>query len=681
VPQEPLSDQTSARRTQDYQGQDIVASYASVAGTSWTLVAEESWADLTAGSRSYQNFLILLLLLGVIAPALVVGIGTRRVMQPIDDLIQAAKQVAQGNFGQTINAQTGDEIEELSRQFNMMSAQLHESYTNLEKRVADRTMELATLNAIAAVTSRTLDLQEILDDALSKTLEALAFEAGGVYLLQDEGDLLFAAAHQGIGEAAIAELDRQQADEEYLGRVVQTCEPLIVDDASQDPILACLIASEPDFHSVAYIPLISRQRVLGVMFAVTKGYRVFSDQEIELLTSIGQQVGVVVENAWLFAKAEQRLQELEALYRADEELYRHLRLEQVFQTLVNVALDILQADKSSLMVWDDRMERLVVRASRGFSPKTLEQMSFSLGEGTAGLAAATGEPAIVEDTSEDPRVLKHIIEPEGIRSLMNVPIKIAGRVFGVFNVDYTQPRAYGEEEKRLFIALAQRAALTIENAQLYEQAQQAAVLEERQRLARDLHDAVTQTLFSASLIAEVLPRLWEHNIEEGWRRLEELRQLTRGALAEMRTLLVELRPSAILEAEMNDLLRQLTEAVTARARVASVVEIEAEFTLPDDVKVAFYRIAQEALNNVVKHAEASNVHVSLTETSGVIEMCISDDGCGYNPEDVSPEHLGLGIMRERAEFVGADLEVETQVDCGTKVLVRWERDRGSEESA
>ena len=181
---------------------------------------------------------------------------------------------------------------------------------------------------------------------------------------------------------------------------------------------------------------------------------------------------------------------------------------------------------------------------------------------------------MVEDTHDEQQVDVHVTDPEGIRSFMHVPIKINGQLFGVFNFNYLTPHAFSEDERRLFIALAQRAAMAIQNAQLYEQAQFAATVEERQRLARELHDAVTQTLFSSSLIADVLPRIWERNPEEGRRRLEELRQLTRGALAEMRTLLLELRPSALVEVELGDLLRQLSEAFTGRSRIPVQLEIE-----------------------------------------------------------------------------------------------------------
>jgi ligand-binding sensor domain-containing protein/signal transduction histidine kinase len=384
---------------------------------------------------------------------------------------------------------------------------------------------------------------------------------------------------------------------------------------------------------------------------------------------------------------ERRRQELEALYRADAELHRHLRLDQVLQALVDIAVDILRADKSSLMVWDDRRERLVLRVSRGFLPESLEQISFTPEEGTVGHVAATGEPVIVEDAQSDPRVTKRaaIIEPEGIRSFMQVPIKVGGEIFGVFSADYVQPRAFGDDETRLFLALAQRAALAIDTAQVYERSQELAVVQERSRLARDLHDAVTQTLFSASLISEALPALWESDQDEGRHLLQELRQLSRGALAEMRTLLLELRPAALVEASIDLLLHQLAEAFTGRTGIPVTVDVESGCVLPSDVHVALYRIAQEALNNAGKHADPTQVEIGLQcrfsaqeadQVAGV-ELYVSDDGCGFNPGTVPPERLGLSIIRERVQAIGADLEITSRPDCGTRVSVVWEEDGGN----
>ena len=219
--------------------------------------------------------------------------------------------------------------------------------------------------------------------------------------------------------------------------------------------------------------------------------------------------------------------------------------------------------------------------------------------------------------------------------------------------------------------------MAIENAQLYKQAQFAATIEERQRLARELHDAVTQTLFSCSLIADVLPRIWDLNPEEGHRRLEELRQLTRGALAEMRTLLLELRPAALMEVELSDLLKQLGEAFTGRSRIPVQIEIEEGISIPPDVKIGLYRIAQEALNNVFKHARAEKVVLSLRSQPDGLELSIADDGGGFDQSEVSSRQLGLKIMQERSLEIGAELKIDSNLGAGTEVIARWKAENDS----
>jgi signal transduction histidine kinase len=200
-----------------------------------------------------------------------------------------------------------------------------------------------------------------------------------------------------------------------------------------------------------------------------------------------------------------------------------------------------------------------------------------------------------------------------------------------------------------------------------------AIAAERNRLARELHDAVTQTLFAASLIAEVLPDLWEMDEAEAHRSTEELRQLTRGALAEMRTLLFELRPAALKQARLPDLLRQLSEAVMGRQGLPICLDVAGDCEIPCDVKVEMYRIAQESLNNVVKYARATRVEIKVRLEVGQVHMEVRDNGIGFDPSYVKATSLGLRIMRERAEAIHADLQVTSQPSFGTTVSLEWHK--------
>jgi signal transduction histidine kinase len=223
------------------------------------------------------------------------------------------------------------------------------------------------------------------------------------------------------------------------------------------------------------------------------------------------------------------------------------------------------------------------------------------------------------------------------------------------------------------VTFGEQAALAAANASLRQHAEASAVAEERNRLARDLHDAVTQTLFSASLIADVLPAIMEQDPDQGRERLAELRELTRGALAEMRTLLLELRPTSLTESSLRELLRQLCDAMIGRSRLPVELVIDGEGELPPEVQVAFYRIAQEALNNVVKHAAASKVVVRLHYEPKVVTLTVQDDGRGFAVDSVSPNSLGLGIMQERVQRTGMRLRIESEVGSGTTVRCVWAR--------
>jgi len=509
-----------ALRTQDEEGQEIVASFAPLPDIGWGLVIQERWATLTAVSQGYRRLLLALLALIVSVPLLVVAWGARRITQPLADLTAAAQEVAGGHLSQTIDVHTGDELEALAEQFNHMAAQLQASYTHLEQRVQDRTQELATLNAITATVSRSLELDEILHDALDKTLEVMNMEAGGAFRLDESGERMTLIAHRGL--------------------------------------------SEPFVVQAEHLPL-----------------------------------------------------------------------------------------AASLTGQAARAKRPVVRPVAEYAPSAL----------------------------------KAALQNEGLAWVISIPLIAKGQVLGSLNLASRTPRAVTPEELALLAAVGQQVGVAVENARLYEQAEQNAVAAERNRLARELHDAVTQTLFSASLIAEILPRLWERHPEEAARRLAELRELTRGALAEMRTLLLELRPTALAEAELGELLRQLAESVTGRARVPVKVQVnhkgdEGELGLPLEVKIALYRIAQEALNNVAKHAEADQATVSLRcvmaegDASGCqyLELRVRDDGRGFDVTQIPPDHLGVGIMRERAEAIGATLQIASHIGQGTEIIVNWERD-------
>lgn len=261
-----------------------------------------------------------------------------------------------------------------------------------------------------------------------------------------------------------------------------------------------------------------------------------------------------------------------------------------------------------------------------------------------------------KDTAEKRR--EELVLTSGDGTLVPVylsvnPLPVVGLpdCFGLVIIDLTEQKKSTEA-----ILVAERKA--------YE------LLEERQRLAHDLHDAVNQTLFSASLIAEILPRLWEKDQAEAQRSLEELRRLTRGALSEMRTLLAELRPSLLTDLDLGYLLHQLGHVLSGRTNIPVTVSISGKFILPPEVQVVFYRVCQEALNTVALQAKSSQVEVSLQQKGDGIELRVHGNGLGFDPEQAS-DHSGLKMLTDRTEAAGAVLTIIRRPGYGTEVLLNW----------
>jgi signal transduction histidine kinase len=221
------------------------------------------------------------------------------------------------------------------------------------------------------------------------------------------------------------------------------------------------------------------------------------------------------------------------------------------------------------------------------------------------------------------------------------------------------------------------ARLQAAQEQLVVKAADDAAVAERNRLARELHDAVTQVLFSINLHAGSLGRLWRIDPEAAAKATDEVRRLARGGIAEMRVLLRELRPDSVAETDLGTLVSQLADGVGVRYGISTKVHTALDGDLPEDVRVAFYRITQEATNNVVKHADATDLKVDLTADHDEVRLLVRDDGIGFDVDENANGTMGLDIMRERAASIGADLAVVSSPNTGTSVTVAWSPRNGS----
>jgi len=392
---------------------------------------------------------------------------------------------------------------------------------------------------------------------------------------------------------------------------------------------------------------------------------------------------------------ERRWQIAESLRGTLAILNSNLPIDTILTHIVNQACPLLDADAAAIY----RLQLngiLSIQAAVGLEDEYIRTADIPLGISATGRAMLTQNPVYFEDVlalAEDPALseqpLAQVIRllVKDFSSILSIPLLLRSEAYGVLTLYYKEPRRISEEELALARDFSLQAALAIENARLRLQIEQNAVAAERNRLARELHDSVTQNLFSASLIAEVLPRIWKRNQEAGLQGLEEIRQLTHGALAEMRSLLLELRPHALEETRRDQLFRQLTEAVSGRIRKPVELRINGQPLLPVEVRLAFYRIAQEALNNITKHTQAEHIEVRLDcsppNSRGQCSwaaLFIADDGCGFDETQEDGGHFGVKIMKERAQSIGATIRIESQIDCGTQIHVLWQSEEDNQTS-
>ncbi len=532
VVQQVLEGQVDAFRTRDFAGRDIVAGFAPVPGTPWGLVTEETWSTLTRGFQRYQNLLLILLVLGVLVPASVIYIGVSRTTRPITDLMHAAQEVARGHFDQTITAKTGDEIEELARQFSHMSVKLQESYANLEQKVADRTRELATLNTIAAVVSRSLDLDEILNDVLGQILVMLEVEAGAILLLEPGGEFLTTGIQRGFTDAFVQVIRKIGVREGVSGQALIKGEPVVlnIEDYIRAGFAERLSADvlKEGLQTLVSTPLIHKGQTLGVLDLATRRPRAFPPQELDLLTAIGQQIGVAVENARLYEQTQQELVERkraeEELRRGNEERARRNRellllnrviaastsrlepqavLEAVCRELA-LAFNVPEVGAALLDQTGTSLTVVAEHISEG-RPSALGVVMPAEGYPSAEYVLRHKVPLAVVDAQRDPEMapVHELMRQRGTASMLILPLIVRGQAVGTIGMVSVERRAFTEEEIALAANAAAAASQALESARAEEALRES---EETLKLAMEGADV---GLWDQSLGVDAYPVIYD----------------------------------------------------------------------------------------------------------------------------------------------------------------------------
>jgi PAS domain S-box-containing protein len=366
-----------------------------------------------------------------------------------------------------------------------------------------------------------------------------------------------------------------------------------------------------------------------------------------------------------------RTRELSALYDVTAVASTSLDLDTVLQRSLDRVLTVMETDLGMVHLLDEANGVLHLVGSLGGPPGNAAQgVSVPIGDGLVGWVVEQGKPVVLSDIATGPRPLLAI--PDGdSRAYLGVPMRARGRVLGVLSVVGEVGQQFDAENVALLDTIADQIGVALDNAKLYQQAEQLAVMKERSRLARELHDSVTQALYSVTLLAEAASRqVRAGNLERVENQLARLGEAAQQSLKEMRLLVHELRPPALEKEGLVGALQQRLDAVEGRSGVETRLRVEGTLKLAASAEEELYRIAQEALNNALKHAAATLVMIHIRSDDQSVELEVADNGVGFNPEAVRDRGgVGLISMRERAERLDGSLTIFSASGEGTQVRI------------
>jgi signal transduction histidine kinase/HAMP domain-containing protein len=617
------------------------------------------------------------------------------IVRRASQLVGAAKKLSAGDLGaRTRLPHGGDELGQLASSFDEMAESLERQVALRDRAEGTLRRQIAFGNILATISRDFINLppEEIdvgIVEALHIVGEFTRVDRIYVFLLTEDGKAM-ADAYEWHAEGVEPVVEKWRevplAGFPWIGAMLSRGEILHVPQVEDLPPEAnvdreALLAM--DIRSFTSVPMMDREVMIGFLgFDSVRPEAAWSEEGITLLRLLGE----IIVNALDRKRAADALQstyqameqqvaertrDLSALHDVMAAAGASLDLETVIEHSLEQVLAVMGCEIGAIHLLDEEEASLCLAVSRGVSPDLAGGIeAVPLDASLAGWALEQGKPVVVPRIANTQRPLR-VLPALGEQTYVGVPMHVKGRGLGVLSVVREAGRPFDQEEVSLLASIADRVGVAVENAQLYQQAEQLAVMQERQRLARDLHDSVTQSLYSLVLITEAGRRLagakYLKRAEEAMARLGEIGQ---QALKEMRLLVYELRPSSLQQEGLERALRQRLGAVEKRAGIEASLAIEGTLAVPGTVEEELFRVAQEALNNTLKHAAATSVSVHIRADCECIEIEVADNGKGFEPDAVG-DRAGMGLvsMRERMDKLGGTLTILSAPGRGTRVKV------------
>jgi two-component system, NarL family, sensor histidine kinase DevS len=515
-----------------------------------------------------------------------------------------------------------------------------------------------------------------LDTLLQRLVETAAELTGARYaalgVIDKSGQALERFLTTGIDpetHAAIGELPRGRG---VLGVLIREARPLRLHDLADDPRSVGFPRNHPPMSTFLGVPILLRGVAYGNLYLTEKeGSADFTEEDEELTQMLATQAAVAIENARLYESSTRWLRQLESLNEIGNALASEIELEPLLGLVARRLRELV--DTRLVLIAIPQGDALDVAAAEGEGSYGVVGMQLEFGGSKAGRVLERRHSERVDSVLEDTEIDQQAARRLGVHSALFVPLVARGRAIGVMIAhDRSGPSpSFTDDDLRLAETFAERAAVAVDLSERVGRDALRRVVEaqelERKRLARELHDETGQALTSILLGLKPLEQSAASDADRA--ALSSLRELVVSTLQDVRRLAVELRPSALDDFGLATAVERLAE--TFREQTGVQVDLEARLgdgRLPSEVETALYRIVQEALTNVVKHAGATRVSILLTHRDTSVAAVIEDDGGGFDPTAVGDDVLGLAGMRERVGLVGGRLRIEAVEGTGTTIV-------------
>jgi PAS domain S-box-containing protein len=545
--------------------------------------------------------------------------------------------------------------------------------TELEQAKRDlqrRTDQLETVRQVGLHLSAELELGALLRTIVAQAVALLHVDGGVLYLFRPERDLLETVVEIGDSFSLVGRLVRR--GEGAPGLAWETGKPSRVTEGTEAPAGSAQLASFSG--AAAAVPVNWGDEFLGVIAASRKAPTPLSEADVEALELVAAQAAIAIRNARVVAQEADQRRRAEALTQATAVLASTLDLEELLRRLLSAGMAAIpSADRGAVLLLDKAGERLVARTQVGYATLRVGESAVRREENPLLWGTLEGKSVLVPDVEGGSSGFVSLAtEQRPPQSAVLAPLRYRGGPIGVLVLtNFSRKSAFGAQDLQLLSAFADQAAVAVENARLYEDAQGKAVLEERQRLARALHDSVTQSLYSLTLFTQTAQRRASAgDLERVQENLRQVSETAAQSLKDMRLLVYELRRTDLEQIGLVAALLQRLNSVEKRAGVDARLDAAERLDLPAWAEEALYSIASEAMNNSLKHAAASALQVSVRLADNRVDLQVSDNGLGFDLEAARRSGgLGLTSMRERTEQAGGTLTIDAETGKGTTVKV------------